>query len=72
MAEGDLIQQSQIPSRVNPDAGVGPGATSDDAKASVAETQRLQAEAQARINAGRQHGLTGRRPGPGESLGVSP
>jgi hypothetical protein len=59
--EGSLIQQSQLPVRENPDAGVGPGVLSEDARFSVAETARLQGQAQRRIDAGR-HDTIGETP----------
>jgi hypothetical protein len=62
MAEGDLIQQSANPDRENPEAGVGPAVTSGDARASVAETARLQAAAQAAIDAGRHANEIGSAP----------
>jgi hypothetical protein len=57
MAEGQLRQQSDFPDREAP-AGA---SISDDAKASVAETDRLQQAAQARINA-TQHPQIGATP----------
>jgi hypothetical protein len=61
MAEGDLRQQSAFPSREAPFGGAQAASVSDDAKASRAETVRLQGEAQARIDAGR-HDTIGSAP----------
>jgi hypothetical protein len=58
MAEGDLIQQSAIPSReAEPGAGI-----SDDAAASVAATAAQQVKQQARITAGRHANEIGSKP----------
>jgi hypothetical protein len=61
MAEGDLIQQSAIPTHEAPDGGAQAASVSADNHASVAERERLQAAAQDRINAGR-HDTIGSAP----------
>jgi hypothetical protein len=53
MAEGDFLQQTNFPTREAPGGGAQQAAISDDSKFSTSETQRLQAQAQQRINAGR-------------------
>jgi hypothetical protein len=61
VAEGDPIQQSAIPDREAPYGNAQAAAWSDDAAASVAAREALQAAAQDRINAGR-HDTIGSAP----------